>query len=297
MDAKKIAEKIKYLEINTNHKVDEVFSGNYKSSFRGLGLEFSDLRKYEEGDDARYIDWITSAKQGVPFVKKFQETRELTLMMLIDVSSSMKFTTQAKDKSQIALELEAHLLFSALKNNDKFGAIIFSNQIHSFIPPKKGRSHLLRILRETIKYADEPDKKNTDLKIGLDILNKTIKRRSVCFLLSDNLTDGEKETESILRVVNKKHDFIYVNICDPLEKEIKENLGSFKMINPETGESEIINLKDNKLIQRYNNIRKEKEAKEMEILKKNKIDYLQISTISNIYKELLLFFKKRTLKN
>ncbi len=299
MNLEELSKTIKYLEIYTKRKVDEIFAGNYKSSFRGQGLEVSDLRKYEDGDDIRYIDWMTTAKQGQAFVKKFQETRELTTMLLVDISSSMNFTTAKKLKSRIALEISSYFLFSALKNNDKFGAILFSDKIYAYIPPKKGRSHLLRILREIIKGFNVQKKGKTNLKKALDFFNLTVKKSSICFLLSDNISDlydiGKAGLRS-LKIANKKHDFVYLNIFDQFERKINDKYPVLQVNDPETGDNEIIDFSNPVFIKKYNQIRRDKEKLEKSIVKENNIDFLQISTASNIYKELLLFFKKRSLK-
>ena len=299
MDTKELVKTIKHLEIHTNRKVNEIFAGNYKSSFRGQGLEFSDLRKYEEGDDARHIDWLITARQGRPYVKKFQETRELTTIIMADISDSMEFTTAKKTKSRILIETVAYILFSALKNNDKFGAIIFADQIYAYIPPKKGRKHLLYILREIIQGFSIQEKKKTNLSAALDFFNKTVKKRSISFLLSDNLRDDDCVLDKGLRalkIANQKHDFIYVNIFDNFEKKIESGYPNLKMVNSETGEIGSFDLSNKKLINNYNQIRSRRYAEEFDFLNKNRIDYLSIATTANVYKDLLLFFRKRALK-
>ncbi len=297
MEAKEIVKTIKFLEIHTNCQVNEMFVGNYKSSFRGQGLEVSDVRKYEEGDDARHIDWIITARQGKPYVKKYQETRELTTMVMVDVSNSMNFSSKEKTKANVALETAAIVLFSALKNNDKFGAIIFADKIYAYIPPKKGKKHLLQILREIIQGQNEATMKSADLAMVFNFLNKTIKKRSFCFLLSDNLLDNKAEQNLMpLKIANKKHDFVYINLFDNFEKKITDDFPIIKMINPENGEVLIIDLSNKNLVEKYNKLRSEKYKKEADLIKKNAIDFMSISTTENIYKNLLLFFKKRALK-
>jgi len=299
MNHKDLLKTIRHLEIITSKRVDDIFAGNYKSSFRGQGYEFSELRKYEEGDDVRHIDWITTAKQGSVFVKKFQESRELTTILLIDVSATMNFGTSEKNKSRISLELSSLLLFSALKNNDKFGAILFAGDVYSYVPAKKGRNHILRIIRETLLAFDENIQVESDLKKALDFLNSTVKRQSICFLLGDDISRLSKQNKnalSALKISNKKHDFIYFNIFDEFERGIKEKYPALEMIDLKSGQKNIFDLNNKKLIQNYNKRRKKKYDLEEDILKKNNIDYLFISTQSNIYKELLFFFKRRSLK-
>jgi len=299
MEHKELLKTIRHLEIITNKRVDDIFAGNYKSSFRGQGYEFSDLRKYEEGDDARHIDWITTAKQGTAFVKKFQETRELTTILLVDVSANMNFGTGEKNKSRISLELASLLLFSALKNNDKFGIILFAQDIYSYIPPKKGRNHLLRILREMLLAFSQNIQEESNLKNALDFLNSAIKKQSICFLLSDDISRLSQQNKNALRALKiskQKHDFIYFNIFDDFEREIKKQYGVLEMLNLVSEEREVFDLSDKSFVQKYNKLRQEKYNLEKQILKKNNIDHLFISTTANIYKELLFFFKKRSLK-
>jgi len=292
MDIKELTKKIKHLEIFTNKNVNEVFAGNYKSSFKGQGLEVSDLRKYEEGDDVRHIDWTVSARQGTLYVKKYQETREMTTMVMVDLSSSMNFTSVGKTKKEAVVEFVAAILFSSLKNGDKFGAILFTEYIDLYIPPKKGKVHLLRILREIIAEFKENKYKKGDLNKALKYLNRNLKRNSICFLI----TDGDvSKSSSLLRIANKKHDFVFINVYDKFERGITCD-GIMEIEDPETGEKAVIDFSNKELKERFLQIREEKNKISQTILKKNKIDCLNISTESNIYKELLIFFKKRQLR-
>jgi len=283
--------KIKKLEIITNRRVNEVFAGNYKSSFRGQGLELSDLRRYEDGDDVRYIDWISTAKQGVPYVKRFQETREMTTFLIIDLSASMNFSSTLKTKKEIVLELSAILLFSALKNSDKFACILHRQDFFSYIPPTKGKKHLLRILREIINGFENNQYKKNDTKKALDFLNNLKKRHTICFFVSDEIST-EKEFNTALRIANKKHDFVFVNIFDKFERAIDYN-GVLKIEDIETACVQMINLSDQKLKDNYKRIRQEKYNQMKEILQKNKIESLEISTEDDVYANLLRFFQKR----
>lgn len=299
MDLKEISKKIKHLEIYTNRNVNEVFAGNYKSSFRGQGLEVSDLRKYEEGDDARHIDWITTAKKGKPYIKKYQETRELTTLVMIDLSASMNFTTVDKKKSEVALELVSTILFSAFKNGDKFGAILFGDKVFEYIPPKKGKSHLLRILRAIISGYENNHYTEGNQKIALDYLNSVAKRHTICFFISDELIPNSilenSEGHSYLKIANQKHDLVYVNIFDKFEKKI-DSKDVLEIEDPETREIMIIDFSDEKIRNNYIKERDKKYKRIKKILNQYRIDSLEISTESNIYKELLLFFKKRSLR-
>ena len=289
MNIKDITKKIRHLEIITKKNVTEIFVGNYKSSFMGHGLEVSDLRKYEEGDDIRHIDWITTAKQGTAFVRKYQETRELTTIVIIDLSSSMNFTSCGKTKKEVTVELAAILLFSAFKNGDKFGVILFAEDIEIYIPPKKGKLHLLRILREIITRYEKNQYKKSDLNKPLDFLNLVIKKNTICFFISDHI----KETSTnALKLANRKHDFIFINIFDAFEKgKIKSEI--LEIEDPETGEQILIDLTNKKIKNSFIKIRKEKEKIMQEIFKKNKIDSFELSTQDNIFKKLFKFFKMR----
>lgn len=234
MIPKEILKKVKRIEIATRGIVNEVFSGEYHSVFKGRGMEFSEVREYQIGDDIRTIDWNVSARTGHPYVKVFEEERELTVMLLVDVSSSSNFGTATQMKGEIAAELCAVLAFSAIKNNDKVGLIIFSDKIEKFIPPRKGKQHVLRVIREILYFR--PEDSQTDLNIALEYLIKVIRRRSIVFLISDFLTENYQKA---LQVANKKHDVIAMDIIDPREVELP-NIGLIELEDAETGETILI---------------------------------------------------------
>ncbi len=290
MNIKEITKKIRHLEILTKKNVTEIFVGNYKSSFMGHGLEVSDLRQYEEGDDIRHIDWITTAKQGTAYVRKYQETRELTTIIIIDLSSSMNFTSASKTKKEIATELASILLFSAFKNGDKFGAILFTEIIEIYIPPKKGKLHLLRILREIVAQYENNQYKKSDINKPLNFLNLVIKKNSICFFISDDIN---QDAARPLKLANQKHDFVFMNIFDEFErgKVLKEALA---IEDPESGEQILIDLANKKIRRKFIQLREEKNKIMKEMLKKNKIESLNISTQNNVFKELFKFFKIRS---
>ncbi len=298
MDAKEIVKKIKQLEIITRRRVDEVFAGNYKSSFRGQGLEVNDLRKYEEGDDIRHIDWMVTARRSKLYVKKFQETRELTTIILVDISSSMKFGTSERTKDMVVLETAAFILFSALKAGDKFGAIIFADKIYKYLPPKKGRAHFLLILREIIHGFNNDFEVASDLKMAFDFLNKIVKKKSISFLLTDEINSLSKEDISLrsMKIANKKHDLIYLKIFDQFERKIDDSYPSILAKDLKSIDFDIFDFQNKKFVQAYNKLRNNRIEDEKKLVNKNKIDILEISTSDNIYKELLLFFRKRALK-
>ena len=234
MIPREILKKVKRIEISTRGLVNEVFSGEYHSVFKGRGMEFAEVREYMIGDDIRNIDWNVSARMGHPFVKVFDEERELTVMLMVDVSSSGNFGTSNQMKGEIAAELCALLAFSAIKNNDKVGLIIFTDRIEKFIPPRKGKQHVLRVIREILYY--KPEDSQTDLNVALEYLSRVIRRRSIVFLISDFLAENY---EKALQVANKKHDVIAVDIIDPREVELP-NVGFIELEDAETGETVLV---------------------------------------------------------
>jgi len=228
---REILRKVKQIEVSTRSVVNEVFSGEYHSVFKGRGMEFSEVREYQPGDDVRTIDWNVSARTGHPFVKVFEEERELTVMLMVDVSSSGNFGTAEQFKREIAGELSAVLAFSAIKNNDKVGLMIFSDKIEKFIPPRKGKKHVLRVIREILFY--KPQDSSTDLNIALEYLSRIIKRKSTVFLISDFLTEN---FEKALHVANRKHDIIAISITDPREVSLPD-VGLIDLVDAESGEA------------------------------------------------------------
>ena len=289
MEVKDLIAQIRYLDVITNRKVTDVFAGNYKSAFKGHGMEIADVREYEEGDDARHIDWMVTARQGKPYLKQYQETRELTTLVMIDLSASMNFTSTGKTKREIAIELAAVLLFSALKMNDKFGIILFSDQVETYIPPKKGKSHLLRIFREILVGFEQNQYKKGHPEQALKFLNTIVKTQSVCFYIGDELGD---DVASQLKIANKKHDFVFLNVYDPFERELTHN-DFLEIEDPETGEQMVIDLSDKGVRERFNQIRKQKQETMKTLVRKNQVDLVEVGTNGNVFKELLLFFKKR----
>lgn len=230
MDTNELLQKVRKIEIKTKGLSKQMFSGEYHSAFKGRGMSFSEVRSYQYGDDVRNIDWNVTARTNTPFVKIFEEERELTLMLLIDVSKSAYFGTVNQLKSGIITEISAVLSFSAIQNNDKVGVILFSDKIELFIPPKKGRSHTLRIIRELIDF--QPNSHGTDLGMALRYFNNVIKKRCIGFLLSDFMTRGY---EAPLRIVSRRHDLIGVHLYDPKEQEMPD-IGLIRAKDAETGQ-------------------------------------------------------------
>ncbi|MAJ44296.1 MAG: DUF58 domain-containing protein [Candidatus Marinimicrobia bacterium] len=282
-----ILKKVRLLEIQTRHLVNNVFGGEYHSAFKGMGMEFAEVREYQPGDDIRDIDWNVTARTGKPFIKKFDEERELSVMLMVDVSASGYFGSGENLKSDIMVELASILSFSAIKNNDKVGLILFSDQIEKFIPPNKGKSHVLRVIRELIYYKTED--KQTKISEALEYSLKALKRKSVIFLLSDFL---DQNYEKSLKLMNQKHDLICIQITDPSEIEIP-NLGLIKMHDVESGKTFWIDSSNKKVRNEMKTNFDIKSNLQTKLFKKNKIDHVLINTEKSYIEPLVEFFNKR----
>ena len=282
-----ILKKVRLIEIKTRHIVNNLFGGEYHSAFKGMGMEFAEVREYTPGDDIRAIDWNVTARTGKPFIKKYDEERELTVMLIIDVSASGFFGTGESLKSDIMIELASILSFSAIKNNDKVGLLLFSDRIEEFIPPNKGKSHVLRVIREMI-YHKAKDRK-TDISVALDHIQKVIKRKSIIFLLSDFWDDSYQRS---MKLINKKHDLINIQILDKAEIIIPK-LGLVKLHDVETQSSIWIDTND-KSLQNIspNNIRNKNDIIK-KFCKNNKIDFISIDTADGYLNPLEQFFNSR----
>jgi len=280
---------IRYLDLITNRKVTEIFSGNYKSSFKGNGMEFEDIREYIYGDDIKNIDWNISAREGKAYIKKYREERELTTMFLIDISGKMNFGTQEFLKSEIALKIVAILGFSTIKNNDKLGGILYLDNIYKDIPFKKGKVHTLRFLRDIIIGFKENKKNKSNLKKALKHLNRIVKKKTICFLITDDI---DFEAEKDLIITNKRHDLVIIRIQDLFETNIENFNGLISFQDPESLKISDIELNP-KLKSDYIEYRNRKEEKIKKFSLSNKIDILNIKTTDNITKKLIELFKKR----
>lgn len=288
MDVKDILAKVRKIEIRTRGLTNNVFSGQYHSAFKGIGMSFSEVRNYRFGDEVRYIDWNVTAKTNEPHIKVFDEERDLTVLLMIDVSNSTNFGTKNKLKRELAAEISAVISFSAIANNDKVGAIFFSDKIEKYIPPKKGKKHILRIIREII-YFDIEDSK-TDIANALKYMTNIHNKRSIVFLLSDFIADDYSVP---LRLARKKHDIVAINIFDKIEKELPD-VGLIKVTDSETGKSIDIDTSDKLMRGKYIKIGKDKKQKNDEILRMNKIDSLDIELNDDFANSLHKFFKKRS---
>ena len=287
MLTKELLKQVRQIEIRTRGIVNDVFSGEYHSVFKGRGIEFSEVREYNFGDDIRSIDWNVSARFGHPFVKIFEEERELTVMLLVDLSGSLAFGSVEKTKQQIAAELSAILAFSALKNNDKVGLILFTDRIEKFVPPRKGKSHALRIIREVLSF--QPEGNQTNIRQALEYFNHTIKKKAILFLISDFMDTGY---DKILRIVGKKHDLIGVVLRDQREKSII-NAGLIKFRDAETNEIRFVDTSDKAV---RDSITKEYSRwleYRRNLFVSSRLDSIDIETSGSYVKPLVDFFKLR----
>ncbi len=242
---KEILHKIRRIEIQTRHLVNDVFSGEYHSVFKGRGMEFSEVREYQQGDSIKTIDWNVTARMGHLFVKKFVEERELTVMLMVDASSSGRFGSRRKTKREIAAEISALLAFSAIKNNDRVGLIIFTDEVEKFVPPKKGTKHVLRVIRELLYF--QPVRRGTSIASALEYLNRLTRRKAVVFLISDFLDDGYQRA---LRVANRRHDLVAIAVIDPRE-QVLPGVGLVELEDAETGRMILANTSDEGFRRRF----------------------------------------------
>ena len=287
MIPKEILQKIQKIHIRTSYLVNDMFAGEYESAFRGRGMEFEEVREYTPGDDIRDIDWNVTARMGHPYIKLYREERELTIMLLVDVSSSGLFGTVTQLKNELAAELASVLAFAAIKSNDKVGLVIFSDHVEKYIPPKKGRSHVWRVIKEVLEH--QPRSTGTDIGAALNYLNTVCRRRAVVFLISDFIARGY---ETALRVTNKKHDVIAINITDPRERELP-GVGMVALEDAETGETLLVDTTDEQVRKAYRLLAEEKFEQRLSTFKAAHIDYIDISTDTPYIDTLLKFFRMR----
>ncbi len=287
MIPREILKKVRRVEITTRGLVNEVFSGEYHSVFKGRGMSFAEVREYQYGDDIRSIDWNVTARTGTPFVKIFEEERELTVMLVVDVSASGDFGTRSQMKGEVAVEICALLAFSATKNNDKVGLIIFSDRIEKFVPPRKGRRHVLRVLREL--FYHEPEGRGTDLAVALEYLNHVVRRRAVVFLVSDFMAPDFTRP---LSVAGRRHDVIAVRMGDRREVELPP-LGYVEFEDAETGERLLVNTSNRRFRREWEALVTRSRADQDEAFRRSKVDVIDIRTDEPYERPLMKFFKER----
>lgn len=289
METSELIKRVRRIEIKTRGLSRNIFAGEYHSAFKGRGMAFSEVREYQFGDDIRNIDWNVTARYNKPFVKIYEEERELTVMLLIDVSGSRLFGSEEKLKKNIITEIAAILAFSAIQNNDKIGVIFFSEKIEKFIPPKKGRSHILRIISELIDF--EPEARGTDISGAIRYLTNAIKKRCTAFVISDFI-QKEESLENALSIANNRHDVVALRIYDERETRLPD-IGMIKLKDAETGNYVWIDTSDSKARNTYRVWWKRLSAQLDNSFKKSGVDYVDISTNHDYVKSLISLFKKR----
>ena len=289
METSELIKKVRRIEIKTRGLSRNIFAGQYHSAFKGRGMAFSEVREYQFGDDIRNIDWNVTARYNKPFVKIYEEERELTVMLLIDVSGSRMFGSMEKLKKNIITEIAAILAFSAIQNNDKIGVIFFSDKIEKFIPPKKGRSHILRIISELIDF--EPQSRGTDISGAIRYMTNAIKKRCTAFVISDFI-QKEVTLENALSIANNRHDVVALRIYDERETELP-NIGMIKLKDAETGEFTWVDSSDRRAREVYRRWWHDLSAKLDNNFRKSRVDYVNISTNHDYVRALISLFKKR----
>ncbi len=289
METSEIIKKVRKIEIKTRGLSSNIFAGQYHSAFKGRGMAFSEVREYQFGDDVRDIDWNVTARFHRPYVKVFEEERELTVMLLIDVSGSLDFGTQRQMKRDMVTEIAATIAFSAIQNNDKIGVIFFSDKIEKYIPPKKGRKHILYIIREMLDF--QPESKRTDVKQAIEFLSSVQKRRTTAFILSDFYV--RNDFMQSLQICNRKHDVVAIQVYDIRAKELPD-VGLMKVVDAETGFEQYVDTGSKKLRQTYQRYWMGRQAELSETFNKSNVDHVSIATNEDFVKSLLLLFKQRS---
>ncbi len=287
MEAKELFKKVRKIEIKTKKLSNQIFAGEYHSAFKGKGMTFSEVREYQYGDDVRNIDWNVTARFNHPYIKVFEEERELTVILLIDMSGSTEFGTKKQLKKELIAELSAVLSFSASLNNDKIGAILFTDKIEKFIPPKKGRKHVLRIIAEILAF--QPSSKQTNIATALQFFNDAIKKRSAAFIISDFL---DNTYENALKIASKKHDLVALIVYDDNEVSLPR-IGLAYIKDPETNEVQLIDTSQSSIQKAYKEWYENYNTKLNQLFKKYRIDHLPINTQTDYVKPLMQLFKKR----
>lgn len=287
MDTKELLKKVRKIEIKTRRLSDAIFGGEYHSAFKGRGMTFSEVRQYQYGDDVRNIDWNVTAKYSEPFIKVFEEERELTLMLVADVSGSTLFGTQEQLKKEVITEICATLAFSALQNNDKVGLLLFSDQVELFLPPKKGKSYILRIIRELLEY--KPSNKKTNIAGALEYMAGVLKKKAIVFVLSDFISDDYQRT---LQIVGRKHDLTGVRLYDQREQEMP-NIGMVQFVDQETGKAQMVNTASSSVRTKYKAYHLERIAYFKNAFTKADAGAIDLETQDNYVRKLLGYFKAR----
>ena len=288
METEELIRQVRRIEIKTRGLSNDFFAGQYHSAFKGRGMSFAEVREYTYGDDVRDIDWNVTARWNRPYVKVFEEERELTVMLLIDVSGSLNFGTRRNTKRTVVTEIAATLSFSAIQNNDKIGVIFFSDKVEKYIPPKKGRKHILYIIRELLGF--EPESKKTDVSAALEYLSRMQKRRCTAFVLSDFY--DRKDFERPLQVCRMKHDVVGIQVYDPLQKALP-NVGLLRIHDAETGHEQYIDTSSKALREAHGRYWRERSGMLKQTFQKNSVDYVSVATDGDYVKALRQLFAMR----
>ena len=287
MIPKELLKKIRYIQIRTSHMVNAALAGQYHSAFKGRGMEFEEVRPYQPGDDVRGIDWNVTARAGEPYIKIYREERELTVMLLVDVSPSGLFGSVGQYKIDVAAEMCAVLAFSAIRSNDKVGLVLFTDDVEKFIPPNKGQRHVLRVIRELLYH--QPKGKGTNIAQALRYLDQVTVRRTVCFLVSDfQAADYDRE----LRIAKRRHDLIPVSITDPREIELP-NVGFVELYDPETGDTVVVDTSSRRLREQYSRQGHEMMSDRRQMFRRINTDPIDIRTDRSIVEPLTRYFRRR----
>jgi uncharacterized protein (DUF58 family) len=279
--------KVKGIQLRAKHLVNSSFAGEYLSAFKGEGIEFEEVREYQAGDDIRTIDWNVTARAGKPYIKTYRDERELTVMFLVDVSASGHFGSGKKFKQEVAAEITALLAYTALRNNDKVGLIIFSDHVEHYIPPKKGRGHVWRLIRDILSY--QSNSTQTDLALPLDYLNRVVKRKAITFMISD--FQGDAITDQ-MRVSCKRHDLIAISVADPREKSLP-SVGYLELEDAESGEVMLVNTSDRGFLSRFRKLAKKRDRSLAFEFRKLGMDYIEVTTDDSYLEPILKFFHQR----
>ena len=289
METSEILKKVRKIEIKTRGLSSNIFAGQYHSAFKGRGMAFSEVREYQFGDDVRDIDWNVTARFHRPYVKVFEEERELTVMLMIDVSGSLDFGTQRQMKRDMVTEIAATIAFSAIQNNDKIGVVFFSDRIEKYIPPKKGRKHILYIIREMLDF--HPESKRTDVKQALEFLTSVAKRRCTAFVLSDFYAN--QDFLQPLQIANRKHDVVALQVYDLRARELPD-VGLMRVVDAETGFEQYIDTSSRRLRQAHERYWNNRQQQLREAMTKSNVDLVSIATNEDYVKALLMLFKRRS---
>lgn len=287
---KEVLRRVKLIELRTRGLVDTVFSGEYQSVFKGHGMEFAEVREYVPGDEYRSIDWNVSARMGQPYVKKFAEERELTVLFAVDLSGSAQFGTRGRFKAEVAAEVAAVIAMAAIKNNDRVGLLLFTDRIESFVPPKKGRRHALRLIRDLLAF--EPAGRATDLATALDYIGRVLRHRAIVFLMSDFFDAGYEKS---LKVIGRRHDVVAVTVSDPRERSLVD-VGFLELIDAETGEKVVLDSSSRYVREQFEHLSAEEETRLSRTLTRLSIDRIEIRTDRSYVEPLIGFFKARERK-